>query len=78
MEPVTVGAVFQAPGKVKPAWFIWNGRKIRIVRTNHVWSEREGIATLLHFSVSDGADIFHLVLNSETRTWHLEGVQLEN
>jgi hypothetical protein len=76
MEPVTVGAVFHAPGNVKPAWFVWNGRKIRVVRTNHVWSEREGIITLHHFSVSDGTDIFHLVMNSETQTWHLEGVQL--
>jgi hypothetical protein len=76
IEPVTVGAIFEPPAKVKPAWFIWNGRKIRVVRTNHTWSEREGIATLYHYSVTDGTDTFHLVMNSDAQSWHLEGVQL--
>ena len=76
LEPVTVGVIFEPPAKVRPAWFIWNGRKIRILRTNHSWSQREGVNTLYHFSVTDGADTFHLVMNSETRSWHLEGVQL--
>jgi hypothetical protein len=55
---------------------MWNGRKIKILRTNHAWSEREGIATIYHFSVTDGTDIFHLVMNNDTQSWHLEGVQL--
>lgn len=76
LETVTVGAIFEPSAKVKPAWFIWNGRKIRIVRTNHSWSQREGIATLYHFSVTDGTDTFHLVMNSGTQSWYLEGVQL--
>lgn len=77
-ETVTVGAVFEPPTRVRPAWFIWNGRRIRIIRTNHAWSEREGITTLFHFSVTDGADTFHLVMNNETQSWHLEGIQLSN
>ncbi len=76
IESITVGAIFEPPTSVKPAWFIWNGRKIRIVRTNHAWSEREGIATLYHFSVTDGTDTFHLVMNNDTQSWHLEGIQL--
>ncbi len=75
-EPITVGAIFEPPARVKPAWFIWSGRKIRILRTNHVWSRREGIATLYHYSVTDGTDTFHLVMNNSTQSWHLEGVQL--
>ena len=76
LEPVTVGAIFEASANLKPAWFIWNGRRIKIVRTNHTWSEREGITTLYHFSVTDGSDTFHLVMKSDTQAWHLEGVQL--
>ena len=76
LDPITVGAIFEPPARVKPAWFIWNGRKIRVLRTNHVWSEREGITTLYHFSVTDGTDTFHLVMNNNTQAWHLEGVEL--
>jgi hypothetical protein len=77
LEQVTVGAIFEPPAKIKPAWFIWNGRKIRIVRTNHAWTRREGIATHYHFSVTDGNDTYHLVMNSDTQSWHLDGVQLQ-
>jgi len=76
LEQITVGAIFQPPARVKPAWFIWSGRKIKILRTNHAWSEREGIATIYHFSVTDGTDTFHLVMNSDTQLWHPEDVQL--
>ena len=76
LEPVTVGVIFEPPARIRPAWFLWNGRKIRVVRTHHSWSEREGTATLYHFSVTDGTDIFHLVMNNDAQSWHLEGVQL--
>lgn len=76
LEPVIVGAIYDPAASLRPAWFIWNGRRIKIERTNHAWSEREGITTLYHFSVTDGMDTFHLVMNNETQSWHLEGVQL--
>ena len=76
LEPLIVGAIYDPAAKLKPAWFIWNGRKIKVVRTNHAWSERVGTATLFHFSVTDGMDTFHLVMNNDTQSWHLEGVQL--
>ena len=78
LEPIAVGAIFEPPSSVKPAWFVWNGRKIRILRTNHAWSQREGTATLYHFAVTDGTDTFHLVMNSDTQSWHLEGVQVSS
>ena len=75
-EQIAVGAIFDPAVRLRPAWFIWSGRKVKVVRTNSVWSEREGIATLYHFSVTDGTDTFHLVMNSETQTWYLEEVNL--
>jgi hypothetical protein len=47
------------------------------VRTNHAWTRREGIATHYHFSVTDGNDTYHLVMNSDTQSWHLDGVQMQ-
>lgn len=76
LEPVIVGAIYEPAANVKPVWFIWNGRKIKVVRTNHAWSQREGTATLYNFSVTDGTDTFHLVMNNDTQSWHLEGVQV--
>ncbi len=76
-EPVTVGAIFQPSRDPRPAWFLWHGRKIRIRDTNMVWSERQGRTVLYHFSVTDGADTYHLVMNGENHTWHVEGVQLQ-
>jgi hypothetical protein len=75
-DPVVVGAIFGHGTKVSPAWFLFGGQKIKVSCVNHVWIERQGLATLHHFSVSDGSDTFHLVMNSETLSWHMEGVNL--
>ena len=50
--------------------------QIKVDRVHHIWEERVGVATLYHFSVSDGSDTFHLVMNNETLSWHMEGVSL--
>jgi hypothetical protein len=75
-ERVTVGAIFGSGSGIRPAWFHFGGRKVRIERTNYSWTERQGQATLHHFSVSGGGDIYHLVFSSEDLTWHLELVSL--
>lgn len=74
-ESVIVGAVFGSPSTVRPAWFIWNGKRYDIEETNFTWVERKGRTSLHHFAVSDGADIFELILNAETLTWRLEQVE---
>ena len=74
-EPVIVGAVFGSPSKVRPAWFIWNGRRHNVKETNFTWVERKGRTSLHHFAVSDGVDIFELILNAETLTWRLEQME---
>lgn len=74
-ERITVGAVFGSPSGVRPAWFIWNGRRHKIKDMNFNWVERQGRASLHHFAVSDGADNFELILNSETLDWRLVHVE---
>jgi hypothetical protein len=75
-EKVTVGAVFGSGSRIRPAWFHFGGRKIRIEKIHYSWTERQGRATLHHFSVSDGSDVYHLVFSSEDLAWHLETVSL--
>ncbi|UCF29949.1 MAG: hypothetical protein JSV26_07595 [bacterium] len=73
-ERVVVGAVFGAGGKMRPAWFIWRKRRYRISGITFSWSERRGSAILHHFTVTDGSDLYELVLDGEALTWYLEKV----
>lgn len=73
-EQVAVGAVFGTGSRFRPAWFYFGGRKIRVEKTNYSWTERQGRATLHHFSVSGCGDVYHLVFSTEDLTWHLETV----
>lgn len=75
-EQVIVGAIFGSETRIRPAWFLFGGRKIKVEKTNYVWTERQGRATLHHFSVASCGDIFHLVFSSEDLSWHLEPVNL--
>jgi hypothetical protein len=69
-EPITVGAVFYQGG-VKPVWFSWNGRQIRISETTFTWKTREGSASILHFSVTDGQGLYEIRYNRETMGWSI-------
>ena len=69
-EPIVVGAVFSR-GKVKPVWFTWNGREVRIREVAFSWKTREGSASLLHFSVADGRGLYEIVYNLETTGWRV-------
>lgn len=69
-EQVRVAAVF-AHGRVKPVWFDWKGRQIRLKETAYDWTTREGRAVVIHFSVSDGANLYEICWNRETLVWTL-------
>jgi hypothetical protein len=69
-EPIVVGVVFSRGG-VKPIWFTWNGREIRIREVAFTWKIREGSASLLHFSVADGQGLYEIVYNAETFVWKI-------
>jgi len=72
---VVVGAVFGSGNLVRPAWFIWNGRKYTVKETTYTWTERRGTGMLYHFAVTDGADLFELVLDNTSLAWTLEKVE---
>jgi len=69
-EPITVGAVFSR-GTVKPVWFSWHGRQIRVREIAFSWNTREGRATALHFSVTDGQGLYEITYNTLSCAWVL-------
>ncbi len=69
-ESITVGAVFGG-GTVKPVWFTWHGRQIRIQEIAYTWKTREGSAPILHFSVSDGQGLYEIRFNALSLAWKL-------
>jgi hypothetical protein len=69
-EPINVGAVFSR-GAIKPVWFSWNGREIRIREVTFTWKTQEGNAGLLHFSVTDGQGLYEVVFNKATMGWRI-------
>ena len=69
-ESVNVGAVFSR-GTVRPVWFSWKGRQVRISETAFTWQTRAGSACIVHFSVTDGQGLYELRYNKETMAWRL-------
>ena len=67
-EPVSVGAIF-ASGTVRPVWFSWKGRQVRIRETAYIWHTSEGSARVLHYSVSDGQGLYELCYNTASLGW---------
>jgi len=68
--PVKVSAVFSR-GEVRPIWFAWNGRQVRIKETTFIWTTFEGSSTIHHFSVSDGMGLYELCFKSDSLHWRL-------
>lgn len=73
-EPITVGAVF-APGSIRPAWFVWRGRRYKVDEVPYTWESREGLARLSHFSVVSGANVYAVCYNPVGASWELRGVE---
>ncbi len=69
-EPIKVGAVF-ALGEIRPVWFSWKGRQIRVHETTFAWKTWEGRACILHFSVTDGQGLYEICFNKEQMGWKL-------
>jgi hypothetical protein len=75
-EPVKVGAVFSR-GTIRPVWFAWNGRQVRIKETTFIWTTFEGSATILHFAVTDGKGLYELCYNADASLWKLAHSECE-
>ena len=74
-EAVRVGVVFGGSPRVRPVWFIWNGRTVRVRSITYTWQPREGRALVRHFAVNDGVDLYELCYEPEGMGWMLAGVE---
>ncbi|MGE5172904.1 MAG: hypothetical protein ACM3MD_03650 [Betaproteobacteria bacterium] len=72
-ESISVAVIFSR-GMVKPVWFSWHGRRIRIQEISFTWKTREGSAPIFHFSVSDGQGLYELRYNTVNFLWRLAAV----
>ncbi len=76
-ERVEVAVLFGRGEKVRPVWFLWNGRKIKIREITYRWTEQEGEEVFFHFSVTDGASLYELAYSTKKLLWELVAVETE-
>jgi len=72
-EKIQVGAIFRG-SKIRPAWFVWEGRKYVVKDVTYSWYARDGNVTYCHFSVTDGANLFEISFNLNTVEWRLNKI----
>lgn len=72
-EKIKVGAVFEN-AKVIPKWFVRGTHKTVLQSVEFTWRSRIGEVPWMHFSASDGANVFELRFNLKTTEWFLEKI----
>lgn len=69
---IRVALVIEA-GKIRPVWFEQTDKKSRdrifIQQICSTWSHHQGGARIINFAVSDGANDYHLALDTTEMTW---------
>ncbi len=72
---IRVGAIFETGRAIRPVWFDWQRQKHTITAITYRWQELSGETKMLHFSVSDGQNLFELTYNTDRQTWSLAGIE---
>ncbi len=73
-ESISVGVIFSR-GMVKPVWFSWHGRRIRIQEIAFTWKTQEGSAPVLHFSVTDRQGVYEICYHTATFGWRIANAE---
>ncbi len=73
-EQIRVAVIFGPGSQIRPVWFDWRRRKHEVREVTYSWQERQGEATILHFAVSDGANLFELAYDAVSQVWALAAV----
>jgi len=76
-ERIKVGVIYGEKTRMKPVWFIWNGKKYHVTKVNHVWKDKDGREVLVFFSVSDEANTYLLCYNTLQMEWTICGTYTE-
>jgi hypothetical protein len=72
---IRVGAIFESGRAIRPVWFDWQRRKYSVTEITYRWQELSGETKTLHFTVSDGQDLFELIYDTDRQIWILAGVE---
>jgi hypothetical protein len=72
---IRVGAIFESGRAIRPVWFDWQRRKHSITEITYRWQEQSGKTKMLHFTVSDGQDLFELIYDTDRQIWILAGIE---
>jgi hypothetical protein len=67
-EPVAVEAHFLPDGKLRPAAFVWRGRRWTVRGTGRQWTDSDGRHVLVETS---DASRFELCLSADGSAWRL-------
>lgn len=76
-ERIKVAALFGQRAKIRPVWFVWQGRKISIQKITYAWTERQGSEIYHHFSTTDGTALYELSYAVSNLSWELVAVESE-
>lgn len=76
-EDIRVAVIFGPGSSIRPVWFDWRRQKHTVREVTYSWQERQGEATVIHFAVSDGANLFELAYNAASRVWSLAAAAME-
>ena len=66
------------PKSMPPIRFQWSGRTYRIDAINGRWTDRQGDAYSLHFSVQSGPETFAIHFASVAVQWWLDQVMTDD
>jgi len=75
-EPIRVLAAFSG-GAIEPIRFDWAGRTRRVEAVNGRWTDRQGEAYSLHYSVQAGDETYYIHFDSKQVQWWLDEVIVE-
>ena len=76
-EKITVGVVYGDQVRIRPVWFVWDGRRYQVTSINHVWRDKAGKEMLVFFSVSDETNTYVLCYHTVQLEWTICGVSME-
>lgn len=74
-KPIRVGVVFEPQGRLRPLWFVWQGRRHIIRQVTYTWGQREGIDLVQNFAVTDGANLYQISYSRDAMAWRLVAVE---
>lgn len=72
--PISVGAVFEPPDRVRPVWFMWQGRRYAVTQVTYTWGRREGACRVQDFSVTAGDNLYQISFYRDAMSWRLMAV----